>query len=1345
MFSQLFSQILISIRTFRPIRSLRSISVAMLFFWMTLFLTIQLSLKPHQAEAAALNISFLQVVDGTAPFDTAAGPGLDTGTNNGIIRTVDTIAYTWNYSVNNPGLPANNVVITPAVLPLGATWQALPAVCKTTGVTPVSSLSPDGRTLICNIGNVTTNVSQNFTASARLNATLKQGDTITMNALIQDAANTVGDTSTNEVTTVSSRPDYDVRKNYTPQLVSQLDSTGTIPGLVIYYGLGIVTNRQSGTPLSGNNNFGHEQLQSPINLSDQVSAISPNARLFTWGGANLACGQNFNQSPAGLYIPDLPRGRNLNGGGYNNNNSVTDSGTFTCTQAGGAGTNVSISVIGTNTTGNNINNTTGNNFPNQTASNVAAIPASDGYVAAGFVAIWIPQTDYNLANRSITNTYNGFAPVGISGQPNDVQPTPNDVNTVTISTSGTITGGTGTSTRDKFYRQADGNAVFAVPASSSFAPANPNTQAASVTPTQNITTRLEYSNTGSIPLTNSILCDKIDNTKHIPRIDVAAINQALRFAQDGSGSNIAASLYTVEYASTPNTNTNQRTSTCNDADGPWSTTLAGVTGGASAVTKIRVKIPSIPPITRYIFSFSLQVNSPLPNDTLITNYLSIKSDQVAAGVWQNAAADITSPTTAKANSSDRLRVVQAIARIGKNVSSTSVAAGNEVIFTLVPTFTSSLASQASNLIVTDTLPPEFTYVATTSAVAPTSITVNTALNTPLSGPNGQTTIIWNLPSVAVNSAIPNITFRAAAKSTVPNGTAVNNQVNVTSILDSSTVFTANRGVTISNPSAFNVNKVTTTPVIETGRPFSYDLQYINLTSSQNLPFVDIIDVLPYVGDSVRPAPEGSRNPPSAFAGTAILSGAPTGGTGVTTYYYTSRTPSLISIDPQSASNLPRPNGSTTVWCTQANFGTGSCPTSFNNVTAFRAITGALNVGSGQQTIRANFTTSGNLNGNIHTNRFGAEGSGLPNRVYADESVVTTVSGSISGFVYVDANNNAIKDTGEAAINTVTVTLTGTDAYGNAVNRTTTTDPTGRYEFLGVVSSNATGYTITETQPAGFIQGLINAVGTVNSTATGINTVQDVFSAVLITNNLGTLTPAIGINYNFGERSGSPKIILVKRITDVKRGGVSITPTGSQALNIFNDDTLTTEDNNTLWPTPSNTYLRGAITGGSILPADQLEYTIYFLSSGNGAATNVTICDLVPDKTTFLGSRFTGLSPVDSGGTASADLGIAISNSPTLSATPTAYMTSAVDGDRGFFYDPNITPPTNCSKETAPNSGVYAPMVLADNTNGLVVVNIVKRTTVPPVPALPSEVLPNATSAGNPPNSYGFVRFVVTVN
>ena len=75
-----------------------------------------------------------------------------------------------------------------------------------------------------------------------------------------------------------------------------------------------------------------------------------------------------------------------------------------------------------------------------------------------------------------------------------------------------------------------------------------------------------------------------------------------------------------------------------------------------------------------------------------------------------------------------------------------------------------------------------------------------------------------------------------------------------------------------------------------------------------------------------------------------------------------------------------------------------------------------------------------------------------------------------------------------------------------------------------------------------------------------------------------------------------------------------------------------------------------------------------------------------------------------------------------STTPTVYLSNVVeDQDRGSFYPANDpTTPTFCGS----------------NTNGAVVVNITNTTTLTSLPA--------ATVAGNPPESYGFVRFRAVV-
>lgn len=75
--------------------------------------------------------------------------------------------------------------------------------------------------------------------------------------------------------------------------------------------------------------------------------------------------------------------------------------------------------------------------------------------------------------------------------------------------------------------------------------------------------------------------------------------------------------------------------------------------------------------------------------------------------------------------------------------------------------------------------------------------------------------------------------------------------------------------------------------------------------------------------------------------------------------------------------------------------------------------------------------------------------------------------SIAGFVYDDANRNDTFDLPEG-ISGVDLTLSGTDLYGNAVSATVQTDTNGVFTFEALPPSDATGYTIRETQPVGYV-------------------------------------------------------------------------------------------------------------------------------------------------------------------------------------------------------------------------------------------------------------------------------------
>jgi hypothetical protein len=110
--------------------------------------------------------------------------------------------------------------------------------------------------------------------------------------------------------------------------------------------------------------------------------------------------------------------------------------------------------------------------------------------------------------------------------------------------------------------------------------------------------------------------------------------------------------------------------------------------------------------------------------------------------------------------------------------------------------------------------------------------------------------------------------------------------------------------------------------------------------------------------------------------------------------------------------------------------------------------------------------------------------------------------SLSGVVWEDFNNDGQVDFGESGISGVTVTLTGTDFLGRAVNQSQTTDSDGAYVFANLLPGN---YYLTETAPTGYTQG-IDSVGT----AGGSVSATDQFSVAL---GLGVN----GLNYNYGEQ------------------------------------------------------------------------------------------------------------------------------------------------------------------------------------------------------------------------------------
>ncbi len=138
--------------------------------------------------------------------------------------------------------------------------------------------------------------------------------------------------------------------------------------------------------------------------------------------------------------------------------------------------------------------------------------------------------------------------------------------------------------------------------------------------------------------------------------------------------------------------------------------------------------------------------------------------------------------------------------------------------------------------------------------------------------------------------------------------------------------------------------------------------------------------------------------------------------------------------------------------------------------------------------------------------------------------------AIGGKVYDDSDLSGTFNGGDAAIAGVTMTLAGTDAFGNAVTRTTTTNGTGDYNFANLPPGN---YVVTQTQPAGF-SSVANTPGALtNGTAGAIGALGAATETIAIT----LAGPSGGApNVNFGERQTAGTMRGFKSVFNQTRPG-----------------------------------------------------------------------------------------------------------------------------------------------------------------------------------------------------------------
>ena len=160
------------------------------------------------------------------------------------------------------------------------------------------------------------------------------------------------------------------------------------------------------------------------------------------------------------------------------------------------------------------------------------------------------------------------------------------------------------------------------------------------------------------------------------------------------------------------------------------------------------------------------------------------------------------------------------------------------------------------------------------------------------------------------------------------------------------------------------------------------------------------------------------------------------------------------------------------------------------------------------------------NGNVIPNSIGTDsipvtftGNTSPNNDFGE-----LLPGSLSGNVYVDSNNNGIKEVNEAGIAGVTVILTNSNGSTAPISTVTAAD--GSYQFNNLLPGT---YSIQETQPTSYLDGK-DTLGSLGGTQA-----NDLFTSISL--NVGVS----GINYNFGELLASS--LAGKVYVDTNNNGV----------------------------------------------------------------------------------------------------------------------------------------------------------------------------------------------------------------
>lgn len=906
--------------------------------------------KAALASAAAL----LMVVSGATTAANAAIVAEHEITANWAAPVPTSVLYgnpviaEWHINTNDAEQPESNEDVTNVTATLTASngkFASLPSVCLTAGVTPASSISADGVTLVCNVGTVKAGTATVLQTPIR--ATSTDGQPLSAS----------GSVSSDQAAA--------------PSAVA----TQTPVPVTYNYGMDLVISTPSSNPAEGGQRARYFEgaAERQYMIVDWAIAANVGSRP---GPANYSFVINVATSTAGantnLITPE--ECRPVNGeiaagipfSATNRPDRATFPGGCTITKLNATQYRVDLTGIDYSLTKVPVKDSKGQN-----------LPAGKNYIASGALILSHPSPVATTQSFTFTANAPAWTYPGTAQRTND--PTANNADAITLYVPGDFSNawhGTPTGSRSPWDDQ-----LFVAPGTSSTWTPGAGGAVLPLYSQANSYAWHDYRgpNAGNI----AGLCTMNQTATSFPAPE--SNNFVYRY-MDAGGYDGARGGYiqmpSLRYWYTT-ANIDTHTFTCDSTAVTWvaATPAGGVVAGdprqpGTSVVQLPANVTAVKvtwnpavdkPFQVFVRGFGyIKANATpwvagAPNNILeegwtVGSFNRPNAVTAAANTWYNAshtsgsvaAGTPWSPYTGAAGGTngyrDVFRIVGNTGTISKSASPQTAGPGQPVTYTVrAATNSTTTPPTNSNLTVVDLLPAGMQYIAGSATIDGTAVT---PASTTVSGRQQLTFAMANSPANTQRV----ITYQAMlpANSTVAPGTTLTNtaEVRVPGDARELALRQASASVVVPNNGTTTFGKSSAATFVPYAGGSSFWRMTLNSLDPSSNAYTDTIDILPYKGD------ENGTNIDGGYEVTRVSVPANTW-----RVFYTTADPGTLSDDPRTKSNGPNPGaiaGNTVGWTAVTLSGTNAAIPA--NATAIRVIGPALLPGA-QQSFDVHFTTA----------------------------------------------------------------------------------------------------------------------------------------------------------------------------------------------------------------------------------------------------------------------------------------------------------------------------------------------------------------------------------------------------